>query len=89
MKITPLGSSYDDVYSTIINRKWKINNHSKTSGFYDQRNSNNKVVGAMSIRASLGDYQGFPFSTNVTVFWGFDTSGTLIDVWLWTTSDGL
>jgi len=87
--ITPIGMSFDNVMSEVDKRKWSVSYSNKTQGFYDQRIQPNKVVGNMSIRASLGDYQGFPLMTNVTVFWGFDNSGSLIDTWVWVTRDGL
>ncbi len=87
--ITPTGTSFEDVMSEVESRDWAISHSSQTQGFYDQRANPNKVVGNMSIRASLGDYQGFPLKTNVTVFWGFDKSGALIDTWVWVTRDGL
>jgi hypothetical protein len=43
----------------------------------------------MSIRASLGNYQGIPFQANVTVFWGFDENGKLIGIWVWKTWDAI
>lgn len=87
--ITPIGSSFEDVMSEVESRDWGLSYSSKTQGFHDQRKSPDKITGEMSIRASLGDYQGFPLRTHVTVFWGFDSSGSLTDTWVWVTRDGL
>jgi hypothetical protein len=87
--ITPIGMSFDNVMSEVDMRNWSVNYSDKTQGFFDQRAKPNQVVGNMSIRASLGDYQGLPLMTNVTVFWGFDKSGSLVDTWVWVTRDGL
>ena len=43
----------------------------------------------ISIRASIGDYQGFPLKANVTVFWGFDKDGHMTDIWVWKMWDSL
>jgi len=43
----------------------------------------------MSIRAEVGSYWGVPFQTYVTIFWGFDSDGKLIDIWVWKTRDVL
>jgi hypothetical protein len=65
-------------------------------GFLDQRESvrrsnrlHSSSVGVRHIEANAGDYQGVPFQSNVTVFWGFDQDGRLIDAWAWRTTDGL
>ena len=86
--ITPIGSSFDEVNSEVGSREWDLSYASRSVGFSDQRTRSGKVVGHMSIRASLGNYQGIPFVTNVTVFWGFDSAGSLIDIWVWKTKDG-
>lgn len=45
-------------------------------------------VGQSSIEADLGHYRTlFLFDTSVETFWGFDSSGRLIDVWVWKTTD--
>jgi hypothetical protein len=36
----------------------------------------------------IRDYQVI-FFTDVTVFWGFDARGKLIDLWVWKTTDSL
>jgi len=43
----------------------------------------------MNIQANAGDFQGVPFQSNVTILWGFDQDGKLIDAWAWRTTNGL
>lgn len=85
----PLGSSMKQVEQQIAKHGWELDHIDTNGGFYDQRVKPAKVTGAKSIRASLGDYRGIPFMVNVTVFWGFDASGSLIDIWVWKTEDSL
>jgi len=85
----PLGTQLAEVKKYIEKKGWEISYVAENSGFLDQRNRPNTVVGEKSIRASLGDYQDIPFKANVTVFWGFDKDSRLIDVWVWKTWDAL
>jgi hypothetical protein len=85
----PLGSSMNQVEQQIARHGWVLDHIDRNGGFDDQREKPSKVTGAKSIRASLGDYRGLPFMVNVTVFWGFDVSGSLIDIWVWKTEDSL
>ena len=85
----PLGSSMSDVRSLIQERSWEVAYDDESRGFLDQRVRPPQVVGTSSIRAELGNYQGLPWRTFVTVFWGFDAEGKLIDVWVWKTHDTL
>lgn len=89
MSKAPIGSEIDNVIKTIENNQWDISYISHKTGFLHQRMEPNKQIGEKSIRASLGDYQGIPFSTNVTVFWGFDRNNKLIGIWVWKTVDAL
>lgn len=85
----PLGSSMNDVRSLIQAESWEVAYDDESRGFLDQRVRPSKVVGSASIRAELGSYQGLPWRVYVTVFWGFDNEGRLIDVWVWKTLDAL
>ena len=79
-----------DVRAMIERHHWRADGYREDQGFYDQRpSSSGKLVGEKSIRADLGNYPGFPFKTNVTVFWAFNGKGELIDVWVWKTVDAL
>ncbi len=89
LKEVPLGSTMSQVEQQIAKHGWELSQVTTDSGFYDQREKPGKVTGEKSIRASLGDYRGIPFMVNVTVFWGFDADGALIDIWVWKTEDSL
>jgi hypothetical protein len=77
------------VLSDVNSHEWDLVFSNTSSGFFHQGVEPNKIIGNKSIRVSLGDYQNMPFTTNVTVFWGFDNEGKLIDVWVWKTQDGI
>jgi hypothetical protein len=85
----PLGSDISDVRSLIQEEEWRVAYDDETRGFLDQRVRPPRTVGTKSIRAELGSYQGPPWRTFVTIFWGFDRDGKLIDVWVWKTHDTL
>lgn len=80
----------------VIRREgWTLGRINREGGFLDQRQPaprgsfGPRVVGVMSIEANAGDFQGIPFQSNVTVLWGFDKDGKLIDAWAWRTTDSL
>jgi len=91
---TPVGSSMSQVEQVIRSEGWKVIRVDRERGFLDQRETTKRpdfnfpVVGVMHIEADAGDVQGVPFRSNVTVFWGFDRDGKLIDAWAWRTTDG-
>lgn len=89
LKAAPLGSSIAQVEAVVKRSGWPHQLHTR-SGFYDQRVRPARDVGVQHIRANLGDYRNIPIPlpTNVTVFWGFDGDGRLIDIWVWKTTDG-
>ena len=89
LDITPIGTHYDEAQEIIRAKDWKITMSSEKSGFLHRGSKPRVEVGSMYVRASLGDYRGFPFEVNVTVYWGFSESGELIDIWVWKTSNGL
>ena len=87
---TPLESHISDVREFVSTREWEVAYDSETHGFLDQREPGDlSTVGSMSIRAQVGSYWGIPFLTYVTVFWGFNGDGKLIDIWVWKTRDVL
>jgi hypothetical protein len=88
LKLTPLGTSIDEVIKIIKTRKkWRITQISNDHGYIYQKSYPLKEIGNKSIRAEIGEY-GFILVTNVTIFWGFDENSKLIDVWVWKTTDG-
>jgi len=88
LKQTPLGSSSSDVRAFVAKKGWIDQSYAGTNyGFYKQDPGEPAhTVGVSSICGQLGHYY-LPFRTDVTVFWGFDVSGHLIDVWVWKTTD--
>jgi len=89
LQYTPIGSRIEEVQKTIESKRWTVTNANNDSGFLHQGKNPFVEVGDRFIRASLGDYRGFPFEVNVTVFWGFTEAGELLDIWVWKTSNGL
>ena len=89
LREAPLGSTTAQVEATIQRHGWKLSYPLSNTGFYDQRTRPARETGAMHFRASLGNYQDIPWEANVTVYWGFDQSGRLIDLWVWKTWDAL
>lgn len=87
LSITPIGSSSDYVVQQLL--KIGYNPVRKSTGFFRQETGkDDEGVGVSSISTDLGDYWlFFLMTTNVTVFWGFDAEGKLIDIWVWKTTD--
>jgi len=90
LRSTPLGSSSQEVRTYVERQGWLATNYVGSAGFLKQEAGVPAVeVGATSIRGELGHYRSGLFQTYVTAFWGFDTNGRLMDVWVWKTTDGL
>ena len=84
LKLTPIGSDMDDVLS-VINRKvrsdgWRIMNISHISGYADYSRPGSPTVGAKRIVVHMGRSRTGWIA--VTVSWGFDEEGKLIDVYV-------
>ncbi len=89
LKEVPLGSPMAQVEQQVVKHKWKLHYIREDGGFHDQRTRPSTVTGDKSMGAWLGDYRGFPFMVDVSVFWAFDANGKLIDIWVWKTWDSL
>jgi hypothetical protein len=87
LREAPLGGTTAHVEAMIQRHGWRLSYPLANTGFDDQRTRPARQTGAKHLRASLGDYQDIPWEANVTVFWGFDQSGRLIDLWVWKTWD--
>lgn len=87
LEVAPIGSDMSTVISMLQQKGYEIVWINRNSGFSDQRVRPAKVKGEMSIRSNFGDYRGFIFMVNVTVFFAFDEEGKLLDVWVWKTKD--
>lgn len=85
----PIGTPLSNIVQSVerTGREFWVNTN---SGFWHQRVKPQVEVGEMSIRHELGEYRVFPLGTrSVTAFYGFDSSGRLIDIWVWKTTDSL
>ncbi len=91
LEMTPIGSSPETVLQVIKTKDWQTKGHNLQNGFYKQPPGRKaETVGVTHIQASLGDYHRFPIgTTNTSAFWGFDSDGRLIEVWIWKTTDSL
>ena len=78
-KTTPLGGTIDQIRAIAIQHGWYNANSQGSDGY---------TTGTY-IRGELGDYQGIPFVTSVTVFWEFDANNRLSNIRIWKTTDGL
>ena len=91
LKITPIGMHIDDVVKVIESReKWKVHYINYEMGYahpYRLRTDDDYIVGNKSIRASIGDYKVVFVPANVTVLWGFDEDGKLIEIYVWKSFD--
>lgn len=83
----PFDSDISEVVEYLKFQKYEIDFVDKHDGFLDQRVRPAKITGKMSISANFGDYRGFIFMVNVTVYFAFDENGKLIDIWVWKTMD--
>lgn len=95
LKLTPIGTSMDDVIMVIAeNQKWKVRYISDEFGYsrpgpsdpVDAALGRRTIVGEKSIRVFIGEYRNI-FITSVTVFWGFDEDSKLIEVYVWKDTD--
>jgi hypothetical protein len=68
---------------------WQVGYPGTNNGFLKQEPGGPAhEVGASSICGRLGHYS-LPFRTDVMAYWGFDTNGYLIDVWVRKDTDAL
>jgi len=94
MAQAPLGSSINEVKSILVKNNWKINY--EREGLNEARKQFNMpfnilkreypyVDGDYALSTIIADY----LSISIGVFWGFDTEGKLIDVYINREVDGL
>lgn len=82
---TPMGSSFEDVQVYCVKNSLKCA-QSSTAGYLNQ--DTGKTVGVRSIWAVVKERSYNPFmKTSISVFWGFDQDGKLLDIWVWKTTD--
>ena len=86
----PYGSDISEILIFLKNNEYEIVALNEKSGFSDRRTKPSKIIGDMFIRARFGEYRsGLLSIVSVAVFFGFDESGKLIDIWVWKTIDSL
>ncbi|MCL2578168.1 MAG: hypothetical protein FWE27_09000 [Defluviitaleaceae bacterium] len=82
LKLTPIGSTIEDVIQVIeSNEAWEWNGRIADIGYQTHSNTT-ALTGAQSIRVTLGTYSN-GFIVYVVSFWGFDEEGILLDVRIW------
>ena len=86
LRLTPIGSSIEDVQRAVENKGWQHRPISNAGFLKQESHRAMEVVGKKSLEAHVADY-GWPFRTSVDAFWGFDEKGRLTDVWVWKTVD--
>ncbi|MCL2578346.1 MAG: hypothetical protein FWE27_09950 [Defluviitaleaceae bacterium] len=95
LKITPLGTSLDDVVELINNRNdWKSANL-RDYGLYPayptepyMENRERPRIGEKTVSTNVGTYRSlrdflFLMEIHVAIFWVFDANDVLIDVHIW------
>ncbi|MDP3071522.1 MAG: hypothetical protein Q8N18_14630 [Opitutaceae bacterium] len=81
MKLTPLGSSFEQVDSVVKREGWKHARAFPAHGFYDQRSRTARIIGKSSITATLGEHWWFPIGTEgAYAAWCFDENRRLIEI---------
>ncbi len=97
LKLTPMGTSMEDVIKIIESKKqWEIDYISHEHGYRrpgtpeysDIALGRETIVGEKSIRVLVGEYRNI-FITSVTVFFGFDKNSKLIEIYVWKDKDSL
>jgi hypothetical protein len=90
LKFTALGSGIAAAEQFCRDQQFEKCSISRSSGFLKYADSINRIeVGKMHIRGFASNYpMGENFIVTTSVFWGFDESEKLIDVWVWKTIDG-
>jgi hypothetical protein len=96
LKLTPMGTHIDDVAAivqgqTIIKNVTELTppvisydkgyanpRHEKVPGWLYSEDARSSIVGYKSVRVSYGTH----FNTSISIRWGFDEDGKLIDVFV-------
>jgi hypothetical protein len=77
----PLGSDFSDVRAWLERRRWLDLGHHEQVGFpWEEPGQQYGIIGARSLGAHLGHYQGIPWRVDVEAFWAFDGDGRLVEV---------
>ena len=89
LKVTPLGTSMEDVLRVIeINKKWELVWISTEYPHNDTNLHADYIIGDKSIKAYIGNF-GIIFETSVEAYWGFDENDKLIEIGIRKTTNTL
>jgi hypothetical protein len=93
LRQAPIGSSVGEVKSIIAKHGWKLDCDWQSTAEHPPLSHSERmypyVAGSRVIGAYLGHYQGLPWRIDVDVFWGYDSQGKLIDVYVRKDADSL
>ena len=84
LEITPVDSTMDEVVEAAKKNGWEVRGINNKSGYGLTNNGRptaggNNKVGVQSIKLDIGKYYN-PFRVDISVFYGFDEDGKLIDL---------
>ena len=80
LKITPIGTSIEEVFSVVDEKKWVIDpTGEQKPGMPSSQFRKDEAIERKRIDAVIGEYRTI-FDTGVSVFWYFDDDLKLIDV---------
>ena len=89
LELTPLGTSMEDVIAVVKREKrWAIDRIIYEKGYiYPPGKPDISIMSEKSIKVHAGTYRSFTMyiytvSTIVTIYWGFDEDGNLIDIYV-------
>ncbi|GEN45959.1 hypothetical protein [Alkalibacillus haloalkaliphilus] len=86
LKETPMGTQMEDVIEFLEgNEEWEIKSIRYENGFYHQGITPRREIGEKSIRVHMGYYRAFYkffLRTDVSLYYGFDENGELIEIWV-------
>ena len=91
LKLTPIGSSMDDVLAIIDEKKWRlryVNYNDKRHSRFKSDFADKDTKDHQSIEVCLGSYNTI-LDTGVYAFWDFDAYGKLLEVIVWKDTDVL
>ena len=86
LRRTPLGSTMEQVNAYCAAAQ--LSCHSSNTAGYVNR-STGVVVGSKSVWGIVENHKIGPLLISTSAaYWGFDSNGKLLDVWVWTTMEG-
>ena len=80
LELNPIGSSVQAVKTVIKTHKWRQCYEKRFEQSPRSINFFPGVKGTYAIGVDFGQHPGIPFSYGVDAYWGFDSTGKLIDL---------